>query len=204
MKITQQYITRDSRINPCFKRATTYTIHETGNQYAGAQNERNNLQNNGGSTSFHSVVDEKECIRCIPFNKGAYHAGTTAGNNTSLSLEICTSGLIKAWGRTWDNAVEIVATDLNALGWGVDRLRQHNDWSGKDCPHMIRQRGVWEKFKKDVKNRMEEKKRSKTDFDVAMEWAKKEGITDGSNPKGYLTREQFFAVLYRMKKKGMI
>lgn len=198
------YITRQSRINKGFVGASTYTIHETGNEKAPAQNERDNLENNDGTTSFHSVVDEKECIRVIRFSQGAYHSGTRAGNNTSLSLEICTSGLVKDWYKTWDNAVDVVATDLLSLGWGVDRLRQHYDWNGKDCPHLIRAKGKWNLFKKAVQERMQEKTKPKTDFAAAMEWAKKEGITDGSNPKGYLTREQFFAVIYRMKKKGMI
>ena len=35
----------------------------------------------------------------------------------------------------------------------------------------------------------------------AWEWAKKEGITDGTNPKDPITREQVVTMLYRFAKK---
>ncbi|HHU77259.1 MAG TPA: hypothetical protein GXZ24_10305 [Firmicutes bacterium] len=35
----------------------------------------------------------------------------------------------------------------------------------------------------------------------AWEWAKKEGITDGTNPKGMVTREQLATMLYRYYKQ---
>ena len=35
----------------------------------------------------------------------------------------------------------------------------------------------------------------------AWEWAKNEGITDGTNPKGNITREQVVTMLYRFAKK---
>jgi len=35
----------------------------------------------------------------------------------------------------------------------------------------------------------------------AWDWAKKEGITDGTNPKGAVTREQVVTMLYRYHKQ---
>lgn len=197
-----QYITRKTRLH---KVGTffpdTYTIHETQNFKATAQNERDNLQNNDGTASFHSVVDHTQVIRCVPFTTGAYHAGTAAGNTGSLSLEICSSSLDKHFTQTWNNAVEVVAYDLKNLGWGVDRLRQHYHWSGKDCPKLIRSKGLWDKFKKDVHermNEMENEKKQKTDFKEAQDWVKKKSISDGTNPKEPVTREQVWAMLYRL------
>lgn len=88
------YITRKSRLSAGkFQQGepSTYTIHSTANPKSTAQNERDNLENNDGSASFHSVVDEKQVVRCIPFNQRAWHAGDSTkaggGNMTSLSLE---------------------------------------------------------------------------------------------------------------------
>lgn len=67
---------------------------------------------------------------------------------TSLSLEICESGNHT---RTLNNAIKVVANDLNALGWGVDRLRQHYDWTGKNCPRILRDTGRWDWFVQSVK-----------------------------------------------------
>lgn len=205
VKIKVQYITRASRFNKqgVFK-ADSYTIHETQNFKATAQNERDNLENNGGKPSFHTVVDHIQAIRCIPFNKGANHAGTVAGNTSSLSLEICSSSLQKNFDQTWVNAVEVVAHDLTQLGWGVDRLRQHYHWSGKDCPKMIREKGLWEQFKKEVESKMNEKKvEGKCSFPDAQKFVKEKGISDGSKPKEPITREQVWAMLHRAYMKGV-
>lgn len=202
------YISRKSRFNnQGVFRPDTYTIHNTGNN-ASAINERNNLQNNDGTTSFHSVVDEKEVVRCIPFDKGANHAATVAGNTTSISLEICEGSLEKNFAQTWNNAVEVVAHDLSQLGWGVDRLRQHYHWSGKNCPRYIREHGLWEQFKKEVASKMENKKVTvpkveSCSFPDAQKFVKEFGISDGSNPKDPVTREQVWAMLHRAYVKGV-
>ena len=183
--------------------ADTYTIHETRNT-ASALNERNNLQNNPGTTSFHSVVDDKEVVRCVPFTTGCYHAGTYTGNHTSLSLEICSGALENQFDKTWKNVVDVIAKDLASLGWGVDKLRQHNHWSGKDCPYKIRHENLWGRLKEDVEKRMRDmqnEKKQKTDFADARKWVIDKGISDGSNPKDTVTREQVWAMLYRMEKE---
>ena len=199
------YIGRSTRIHHVGKfKPDSYTIHETQNFKATAQNERDNLQNNEGTSSFHSVVDHKEVIRCIPFTTGAYHSGTVAGNNSSLSLEICSSSLKTNFAQTWENAVEVVAHDLTELGWSVDRLRQHYHWSGKDCPKLIRERGLWDQFKKEVKSRMETKKvNGNCSFPDAQKFVKEKGISDGSNPKGNITREQVWSMIHRAYLKGV-
>ena len=198
------YITRSTRFNKqgAFK-PNTYTIHNTGNN-ASALNERNNLQNNGGSTSFHSVVDDKEVVRCIPFDVGANHAGTPAGNTSSISLEICEGAMEKNFDKTWANTVEVIAHDLTKLGWGVDRLRQHYHWSGKNCPRYIREHGLWERLKKEVSDKMAEMKEgNECSFPDALKWVKEKGISDGSSPKEPVTREQVWAMLHRAYLKGV-
>ncbi len=148
------YSTRKSRLSAGkFQQGepSTYTIHSTANEKSTAQNERDNLENNAGSPSFHSVVDEKQVVRCIPFDHRAWHAGDSTkaggGNMTSLSLEICESGDRE---QTLQNAICVVAHDLMELGWGVDRIRQHFDWTRKNCPRILRDTGKWDWFVQSV------------------------------------------------------
>ncbi len=96
------------------------TIHSTANLKSTAQNERDNLNREGNTTStgFHIVVDEKEAIECIPLNKIAYHAGdgvNGVGNSKSIGLEICESGNRT---KTIENAVEVAAKILHERNWG--------------------------------------------------------------------------------------
>ncbi|GBF73196.1 putative N-acetylmuramoyl-L-alanine amidase [Paenibacillus sp. 598K] len=122
--------------------ATTITIHNTGNAKSTARNERAWLTNpsNVARASYHIVVDEREAIECIPVNERALHAGTAAGNNTSIGIEICESG---NYAQTLTNAVKLVAAMLRERGWGVDRLRRHYDWSRKICPRLMYDGGSW-------------------------------------------------------------
>lgn len=49
-----------------------------------------------------------------------------------------------------ENAALYVAHVLKQYGWGVDRLRQHWNWSRKDCPHKMRAHNSWNWFKNRV------------------------------------------------------
>lgn len=121
------------------------TIHNTANPSSSARNERAWLTNfsNTRTASFHIVVDEKEAIECIPLDEVAWHAGdgrNGPGNRTSIGIEICESG---DYAKTLENAATLVARLLSELGWGVDRLRRHYDWSGKICPRLMYDGGKW-------------------------------------------------------------
>lgn len=182
MTESKQYITRASRLNAgnfAQGQPSTYTIHSTANTKSTAQNERDNLENNAGSASFHSVVDENQVVRCIPFSHRAWHAGdgtkVGGGNMSSLSLEICESGDRE---KTLQNAITVVAGDLKSLGWGTDRLRQHYDWTGKNCPRILRDTGRWDWFVQQVAQAMQQQKEPEQEMiynyiDVNMpQWAR--------------------------------
>ncbi len=132
---------------------TTLTIHSTGNLKSTAQNERDYLasKSNNNTAGFHIVVDEKEAIKAIPLHEAAYHSGTAQGNMTSLSLEICESGNRE---KTLQKAVEVTVEILKQYGWGVEKLRQHHDWNGKNCPRILRDTGKWDWFVNEVKKRL--------------------------------------------------
>ncbi|MFJ3387475.1 N-acetylmuramoyl-L-alanine amidase family protein [Lysinibacillus sp. NPDC086135] len=129
------------------------TVHNTAND-APAVNEARYHNSNNNQVSFHYAVDDKEIIQVVPTDRNAWHCGDGNGNGNrkSIGVEICYS---KSGGERYDkaenNAVELVAYLLMKHGLGIDKVRKHQDWSGKYCPHRILDRGTW----KDFLNRVE-------------------------------------------------
>ena len=198
------------RIRPGTKLNAQYiTIHSTGNPTSTAMNERNWLVNpsNTRVASWHIAVDEKMAVEAIPLDEVAYHAGTSAGNNTSIGIEICESGDRR---KTLANAAKTAAKVLHERGWGVDKMYRHYDWSGKICPRILSNNNWegWNKFKMEVQKELDKlKTASKASNDKpspwakdAWEWAIKNGITDGSRPKDNATREEIITMIYRALK----
>lgn len=124
------------------------TIHNTSNS-APAQNEISYMKNNNNATSYHVCVDEKYVIQAIPFNRNAWHAGDGAngtGNRYSIGIEIARStGDINLFKQAEQNCAMYVAQLLKNYGWGIDRVKRHKDWSGKQCPHRTMELG-WSRF----------------------------------------------------------
>ena len=124
------------------------TIHNTSNS-ASADAEIRYMISNNNQTSFHVCVDEREVIQAIPFNRNAWHAGDGAngnGNRKSIGIEIARStGDANLFARAEQNCAEYVAKLLKERGWGIDRVKRHKDWSGKNCPHKTMEKG-WQRF----------------------------------------------------------
>ena len=108
--------------------------------------------------------------------------------------------------KTLVNAAKLVAGMLKERGWGVDKLKRHYDWSGKICPRILSANNWqgWKEFIEEIKKELS----GMATQDVpsvwakeAWDWAKKEGLLDGTDPKGNMTREQLAAILQRVLKK---
>lgn len=149
----------------------TITIHNTANT-AAARNEVAYMRRNNNMTSFHVAVDDKEVVQAIPFSRNAWAAGDGGngpGNRRSIHIEICYSMDNGYSGRysprhakAEKNTALYVAHVLNQYGWGVDRLRQHWDWSRKDCPHKMRAWNNWNAFKNMVQGYLNDIKGGKS------------------------------------------
>ncbi|MDQ8093962.1 N-acetylmuramoyl-L-alanine amidase [Bacillus amyloliquefaciens] len=129
------------------------TIHNTAND-ASAANEISYMTGNSESTSYHFAVDDKEVIQGIPLDRNAWHSGdgtNGTGNRKSIGVEICYS---KSGGARYQAAealaIKFVAQLLKERGWGVDRIRKHQDWNGKYCPHRILDEGRWDEVKSSI------------------------------------------------------
>ena len=136
------------------------TVHSTGNPNSKAVNERAWLTNpsNNATASFHIVVDETTAIECIPLNEVAWHAGdgNGKGNRASISIEICESG---DRAKTVENATLLIAKMLHKRGWGIDRVKKHQDWSGKYCPRILIPQ--WDGFIASVERELKKLKNTK-------------------------------------------
>lgn len=127
--------------------ADSITVHNTAND-ATAENEVKYMISNNNQASFHVAVDDKEAVQGIPLDRNAWHAGdgNGRGNRNSIAVEICYS---KSGGdrfvKAERNAAELIAGMLKERGWGIDRVKKHQDWSGKYCPHRTLDMG-WQRF----------------------------------------------------------
>lgn len=124
------------------------TVHNTYND-ASAMSEISYMLGNGLKTSFHVAIDDYRVVTGIPFNRNAFHAGdgrNGTGNRKSIGIEICYS---KSGGERFANAeklaAEYIAMLLKQFGWGIDKVKKHQDWSGKYCPHRTLDMG-WQRF----------------------------------------------------------
>lgn len=187
-------------------------VHNTAND-ASARNEVAYMIRNNNEVSFHYAVDDKEIVQGIPENRNAWHAGDGAsgpGNRKGIGIEICYS---KSGGKRFEEAEKLaakfIAYKLYEKGWGIDKVKKHQDFSGKYCPHRTLDMG-WQRFLDMVQSelnalkgadKVSDKNQPSAWAKEAWEWAKKEGLLDGTRPKDTPTREEVITMLHRYHKQ---
>lgn len=128
-------------------------VHNTAND-ATAKQEISYMVTNALQTSFHFAVDDIEAWQGLPLDRNGWNAGdgsTGDGNRKHIAVEICYS---ESGGEKFDkaeqNAAELIAQLLKERGWGIERVKKHQDFSGKYCPHRTLDLG-WDRFLNIVK-----------------------------------------------------
>ena len=122
---------------PNLMTAEFIVVHNTAND-ASASNEVAYMIRNDHQVSFHYAVDDQEVVQGLPINRNAWHAGdgNCDGNRKGIAIEICYS---KSGGTRFDNAeknaAHFIATLLRGRGWGIEKVKKHQDFSHKYCPH---------------------------------------------------------------------
>jgi hypothetical protein len=115
---------------------------QTGNIGASAQANHNYMKNINKSgercASWHVTVGYDKIIQAQSFNYKTYHAGTAAGNNCAIGIEICMYNDKVKQQQAYENAMALIKILLNNYGWGIDKVKQHHDFSGKNCPAWLR------------------------------------------------------------------
>lgn len=121
---------------------TSITMHNTGNIGAPAKNNHNYMKNcnkNGDRiASWHFTVDDKFIYQAVPCNKKAWHAGNATGNNTSIGIEICMFNDKARQKKAYDNAIALVKILMKYYGMTTTQVKQHYNWTKKDCPTWLR------------------------------------------------------------------
>ena len=131
-------------------------VHNTAND-ATAANEVKYMISNNNQVSFHFAVDDKEIVQGLPLDRNAWACGDGAngkGNRKGIQIEICYS---KSGGVRFENAeknaAKFIAQLLKERGWGVDKVKKHQDFSGKYCPHRTLDYG-WSRFLDMIKSHL--------------------------------------------------
>ena len=162
VKITKDYapvVSSGARPGIKMSKCIGVTIHNTDNSGAGADAKAHaNLLKNSWKNkqqSWHFAVDEDGAYQSIPTDEIAWHAGdggSGKGNTQTIAIEICmnSDGDLE---KATDNAAQLAAQQLKEKGLSADKLYQHHDWSGKNCPSQIRAGKPynWSTFKNKVK-----------------------------------------------------
>ena len=162
VKITKDYapvVSSGARPEIKMSKCIGVTIHNTDNSGAGADAKAHaNLLKNSWKNkqqSWHFAVDEDGAYQSIPTDEIAWHAGdggSGKGNTQTIAIEICmnSDGDLE---KATDNAAQLAAQQLKEKGLSADKLYQHHDWSGKNCPSQIRAGKPynWSTFKNKVK-----------------------------------------------------
>ena len=132
-------------------------VHNTAND-ATAQNEVAYMIGNKNQVSFHYAVDDQEVVQGIPITRNTWHAGdgNGEGNRKGISIEICYS---RSGGTRFDqaekNAAHFIATLLRERQWGIEKVKKHQDFRNKYCPHRTLDKG-WNGFLQMIKSYLDD------------------------------------------------
>jgi N-acetylmuramoyl-L-alanine amidase CwlA len=159
LKITKNLlpVSKYSLKSPHTMTPTGICVHNTYND-ASAVNEIAYMVRNDLQISFHYAVDDIQAVQGLLENRNGWHSGdggSGAGNRKHIAIEICYS---KSGGdrfiKAEQNAVLLIVDILKRYGWGIDRVKKHQDFSGKYCPHRTLDMG-WDRFLNMVKLELE-------------------------------------------------
>jgi len=117
------------------------TIHDTANTSAGANAlmHARYLKTVTQEVSWHYTVDDTTVVQHLPWNEVGWHAGTSQGNNYSIGIEICMNSDGNR-AKAEENAQLLCVDLMKETGITLDHIVQHNHWSGKNCPQVLRAR----------------------------------------------------------------
>lgn len=143
VKIIQDFIPTSLPTRPETPLDADYiTVHNTDNTDPGAGAAAHNRYVRSDAAvqrgvSWHYTVDDRVAYQHLPTDEVGWHAGHSA-NSSSIGIEICmNSDMNKDLG--YQNAAALVAHFVTTSGLPFPGcMKQHNSWTGKNCPSVIR------------------------------------------------------------------
>lgn len=178
VKVSKQLVSRAIESRVSFGRLNQkryITVHDTGNQAVGANASAHaRLQANGNSrqASWHWQVDDREAIQSFPHEVSAFHCGDGRGNGNmhSIGVEICINS-DGNYRKAVENGAKLVAKIMEQENIPLENIRQHWDWSRKNCPAQIRagRDGInWNTFLNMVKQALNKQSTEDRKVEVVM------------------------------------
>lgn len=189
---------------PYKMKAKGVVVHNTANK-ASALSEVSYMIRNNNAVSFHAAVDDYQVVESISMDRNAFHAGdgrSGNGNRNYYSVEICYStGDSEKFKRAEENAAYYIASILKQKGWGIDKVKKHQDFSGKYCPHKTLDLG-WERFLNLIRKFLGEPTVTVPDKKPSVPSKPSKKIEeDGSFGKGTTKAAQF---VYKTEQDGIV
>lgn len=99
--------------------------------------------------SWHYTVDDSCIYHNLPDNEVGWHAAdqltNPGGNLNGIGIEMCVNEG-GDYEQTLKNTQKLIAFLLNKYHLNLDDVKQHYDFSGKNCPMVLRDSDRWEEF----------------------------------------------------------
>lgn len=168
LTVIKDLLPNGTNLKPDLKRQYTYfiTLHNTGMAApsATAKGLNDYIHSTDRQASWHFAIDDKEAYNHVAVDEVAWHAGDGGrtvnqiwysesyrsygiggGNYFSVGIEMCVnSGGDFNW--TMRNTAKLVSKLLVQYNLNPSRIRQHFDYSGKDCPQVLRHADRWDEM----------------------------------------------------------
>lgn len=165
IEIVHDYIPQGRQNRPEIEREIRWlVIHETDNAASSADAQHHNeylKTNETDVNSWHYTVDDHSIYHALPDNEVGWHAGDkmtpNGGNMNGIGIELCVNEG-NDYQKTLENAAALCAELLKTYHLKLEDIRQHHDFSGKDCPHRMLSANGTKEFLKMVKEAMKEVK----------------------------------------------
>ena len=157
IEVVHDYIPEGHQNRPGIQREIRWiVIHETDNEAASADAWHHNeylKTNETDINSWHYTVDDHAIYHSLPDEEVGWHAGDkmteNGGNMTGIGIELCVNEG-NDFEKTMENAAALCAELMKAYDLRIEDIKQHHDFSGKDCPHRILSADRTEEFVKMV------------------------------------------------------
>ena len=137
-------------------------IHETGNTEAGADAAMHNRYLHSKEQkeiplSWHYTVDDHQIYHHLPDAERGYHASDSSvkggGNECGIGIEICVNA-DGDYDKAVDNAAHLAARLLKQYHLTISDVKQHGDFTSKNCPERLRQGDRYAQFLEKIKQYM--------------------------------------------------
>jgi len=159
--IDVQYIHKHTTARTCMELSeiNNIVIHYVGNPNTTAQNNRDYFNKADTTVSSHFVIGlDGEIIQCLPLYERS--AASNNRNGDTISIEVCHSDETGEFNDvTYKSLIKLCVYICNNLSLDENDIIRHYDITGKICPkYYVENEDAWNKFKKDLKNELNEKK----------------------------------------------